>query len=94
MGVDRQLFFLLLGLCVPIAYSARFSVQMDFLAFVVFVAGFIGGVFMTRADAQFMPIYLRHIRYKSYYAPISGIHAAIRLVKPSVPIYQGKSGLV
>jgi len=94
MGVDRQLFFLLLGLCLPMAYSARFNVEMDCLALAIFVAGCIGGIFMVRSDAQFMPIYLRHIRYKKYYASFAGIHAVIRLVKPSVPLYQGKTGLI
>ncbi len=94
MGVERQLFFLLLGLCLPMAYSAKFNIEVDCLALIIFIVGCIAGIFMARSDAQFMPIYLRHIRYRKYYAPFAGIHAAIRLVKPSVPIYQGKTGLI
>ncbi|MDX2165085.1 MAG: VirB3 family type IV secretion system protein [Gammaproteobacteria bacterium] len=94
IGIDRQLFFLLLGLCAPIAYSARFSFGMDIVAVVIFLVGYIGGIFITRSDPQLLKIYLRHIRYKNYYAPQSGIHASIRLVKPSVPVYQGQKGLV
>jgi type IV secretory pathway TrbD component len=94
IGIDRQLFFLLLGLCAPIAYSARFAIGMDIAAIVLFLVGYIAGIFMTRADPQLLQIYLRHIKYRNYYAPESGIHSPIRLVKPSVPIYQGKKGLV
>lgn len=94
MGIDRQLFFLLLGLCAPIAYSARFSVVMDLIAGMLFLVGYIGGVFITRADPQLLQIYLRHIKYKNYYAPLPGVHAPIRLVKPSVPVYLGQKGFV
>jgi type IV secretory pathway TrbD component len=94
IGIDRKLFFLLLGLCAPIAYSARFSFSMDVVAIVLFMVGYIAAVFITRADSQLLQIYLRHIKYKNYYAPQPGIHASIRLVKPSVPVYQGQKGLV
>jgi len=94
MGIDRQLFFLLLGLCVPLAYSGHFALDINIIAVVLFTFGYIAAVFITRADAKFLPIYLRHIKYKSYYAPYPGIHAPIRLIKPSVPIYQGQRGFV
>ena len=94
MGIDRQLFFLVLGLCAPIAYSARFNFLMDLLAIGLFMVGYIAAIFMTRSDPQFMPIYVRHIKYKNYYAPQPGVAAPIRLVKPSVPFYQGQKGLV
>lgn len=94
MGIDRKLFFLLLGLCAPIAYSARFSFEMDIVASLLFLLGYVASICITRADSQFFAIYLRHIKYKNYYAPQPGIHALIKLTKPSVPVYLGQKGLV
>jgi type IV secretory pathway TrbD component len=90
LGIDRQLFFLLLGLCVPIAYSARFDPMMDILAVVVFIIGYIACVWITRADPKLLPIYLRHIRYRHYYSALTHVSAPIRITKPSVPFYMGK----
>jgi type IV secretory pathway TrbD component len=89
MGIDRQLFFLLLGLCAPLAYSARFEWKMDIVAIVLFGLGYTVSIFITRADAQLLQIYKRHIKYRNYYASQPGIHARIQFIKPSVPVYQG-----
>ena len=93
-GVDRQLFFLFLAMCMPIVISARFVPLMDGVAVVVFLALYTIGVLITRADNQMLAFFSRHIKYKNYYAATPGIHAPIRIVKPSVPFYQGKRGLV
>ena len=89
MGIDRQLFFLLLGFCLPLAYSGRFGFVIDVIAVALFVVGYVGAVIITRADHQLLQIYLRHIRYRNYYAAQSGIHSPIQFIKPSVPVYQG-----
>jgi type IV secretory pathway TrbD component len=94
LGVDRQLFFLFVGLCLPIAFSARLSPFMDIVAISVFVVLHVIGILITRADNQMLALYRRHIHYKKYYAGIPGIHARPPLLKPSVPFYQGKRGLV
>jgi type IV secretory pathway TrbD component len=94
LGVDRQLFFLFLGLCLPIAFSARLKISMDIVALVVFLILHVIGILVTRIDNQLMAIYRRHIHYKNYYAANPGILAEIPLLRPSVPIYQGKRGLV
>jgi len=94
LGVDRQLFFLFVGLCLPIAFSARLAPIMDGMAVMTFLVLYVIGVLLTRVDNQMLAIYRRHIRYKKYYAANPGIHARIPLLKPSVPIYQGKRGLV
>lgn len=94
LGVDRQLFFLFLGLCLPIAFSARLSLIMDGLTLVVFTVLHIIGILVTRADNQMLAIYRRHIHYRKYYTVIPGVHAQIPILRPSVPIYQGKRGLV
>jgi len=93
-GVDRQLFFLFVGITLPIAFAARLTPIMDGLALIIFTILHISGILITRADHQMLLIYRRHIHYKSYYTHISGIHAQIPPLKPSVPIYQGKRGLV
>lgn len=94
MGVDRQLFFLFIGLSLPIAFSARLSPSMDILAFLIFVILHTIGILITRADNQMLAIYRRHIHYKKYYASNPGIHAKTSIVRPSVPLYTGKRGLV
>lgn len=94
LGVDRQLFYLFVGLTLPIAFAARLKPFMDGIALIVFVILYIVGVLITRSDAQMLPIYRRHIHYRNYYTAVSGIHAKISRLKSSVPIYQGKRGLV
>jgi type IV secretory pathway TrbD component len=94
MGVDRQLFFLFVGLCLPIAFSARLTPLMDLIAGVIFLVMNAIGVLVTRADPQILAIYRRHIHYKRYYRANPGIHATIPQVRASVPFYQGKRGLV
>jgi type IV secretory pathway TrbD component len=94
LGVDRELFFLFLGVCVPIAFSARLAPLMDAVALIIFLLLHAIGVLMTRADNQMLSVYRRHIHAKKYYAAISGIHAKTVVIKPSVPFYQGKRGLL
>jgi len=94
LGVDRQLFFLFVGLTLPIAFAARLSPIMDVVALVIFLIFYVIGVLITRLDYQMLPIYRRHIHYHKYYAAIAGIHTKIPMLKPSVPVYQGKRGLV
>jgi type IV secretory pathway TrbD component len=94
LGVDRQLFYLFVGICLPVAFSARLVPMMDGLAVIIFMVLYAVGILVTRADNQMLAIYRRHIHYKKYYAHNSGIHAKVRLIKPSVPFYQGKRGLI
>lgn len=93
-GVDRQLFFLFVGLTLPIAFSARLSLLMDGIAFVIFIVLYSIGVLVTRKDPQILAVYRRHIHYKKYYRANASVHAASLRVKPSVPFYQGKRGFV
>lgn len=94
MGVERQLFFLFVGICLPIAFSARLSLVMDVVALVLFIILYSIGVIVTRIDNQILALYRRHISHKKYYAYNAGIHAKIPLLRPSVPVYEGKRGLV
>jgi len=94
LGVDRQLFFLFVGLSLPIAFSARLMPFMDVVAILVFMGLYGMGVLITRADNQILAIYRRHIHYRKFYSANPGIHASIPLIKPSVPFYQGKRGLI
>lgn len=92
MGVERQLFFLCVGLCLPIAFSARLVPTMDLMALSIFLIFYVFGVIATRLDYQILAIYRRHIHYKKYYSANSGIHAQVVSVRPSVPNYQGQRG--
>ncbi len=95
MGVERQLFFLILGITTPIAVAAQFSPKMDLLALMLFLLGHSIGLLVTRVDAQMLGIYRRHIRYQQFYAALPGVNAAVpALNPPSVPVYQGQKGLV
>lgn len=94
LGVDRSLFYLFVALCLPLAFANRLSIKMDLVAIGLFVIFYTIGVLITRADNQIILVYRRHIHYKKYYAPQAGIHAAVSLLKPSVPFYEGKRGLV
>lgn len=92
LGVDRQLFYLIIGLCVPIAFSGRLSLLMDLTAFIFFSVLYVLGVLLTRADNQMLALYQRHIHYRKFYAAQPGIHAKVKLVKPSVPVYESRQG--
>lgn len=94
LGVDRSLFYLFVGLCLAIAFSARLSWVMDIVAGLIFVVLHAMVVLITRVDPHILAVYRRHIHYRKYYAAQSGIHAKIPWVKPSVPAYQGQRGLV
>lgn len=93
-GVDRQMFYLIVAISFPIAYSAHFQPMMDLIALMVFVVLHTISILVTRVDNQIMAIYRRHIHYKKYYAANPGIHASVPPIKPSVPVYQGKRGLI
>jgi len=94
MGVDRALFFFFVGLTLPIPYTAHFMPFMDILAFGIFVVLHAVGVLITRQDSQMLSIYRRHIGYKRYYSPVASVHASQVLRRPSVPVYQGRKGVV
>lgn len=93
-GVDRQLFFLNVGLCTPIAFAAQFSPLMLIVSGILFLIGHMVGILITRADTQMVVLFQKHIRYRHYYAANPGIHAKLNVVKPSVLFYAGKTGLV
>lgn len=95
MGVERQLFFLIMGITTPIAVAGQFSPKTDICAFILFAIGHLIGVLITRADQQMLMIYRRHIQYKKYYTANPGVNARISpLIPPSVPVYEGKKGLM
>lgn len=94
LGVDRQLFYLIVGLSLPIAFSGRLMVWADIIAVSVFIVLHTAGVLITKADNQMLALYRRHIHFKKQYAANPGIHAPVGLVKPSVPIYEGHGGLL
>lgn len=94
LGVERSLFFLLVPLTLPLPFSAHFALKMDLIALVLFSLLHVAGVLITRADPKMIEVFKRHINYRKYYDPLAGIHAQNKIIKPSVPYYVGKKGLV
>lgn len=92
LGVEPQLFYLFIGLCLPIAVSAQLNGLMDLIAFVIFMLLYLVGIAITRLDKQILLIYRRHIHYQDYYPAHPSVHANTIPIKPSVPFYQGKRG--
>jgi type IV secretory pathway TrbD component len=73
MGVDRSLFFLLMALCLPVAFSGHFQWLMDLIAILIFSCGYSISLLLTRADPNFIAIYRRFVRYAPYYTCQPGI---------------------
>jgi type IV secretory pathway TrbD component len=94
LGVERSLFFLLLPLSLSLPFSAHFALRMDLIAIALFLFLHVIGILITRADPNMIDVFKRHIHYRKYYDPIAGVHAQIKIIKPSVPYYVGKRGLV
>jgi type IV secretory pathway TrbD component len=94
LGVERSLFYLFVGICLPIAVAGRLALLPDLIAISLFTLLHASGVLITRVDNQILEIYRRHIHYRKYYAAQCGIHSQIRTIKPSVPYFIGKRGLV
>lgn len=91
MGVNKELFNLIVTLAFILAFSGRFiNLYTDILAAMLFSGGYFFGRKITAVDPQIMEVYRRHIHMRDYYPPLSGIHAYVKPPKPSVPFYEGK----
>lgn len=84
LGVERSLFFLILGICLPLAFSDRLLPVGDMFAGALYAFLHALGVYITRLDPQMVQLYRRHLRYRRYYAPLRGIHAVALPVYDSV----------
>lgn len=93
-GVEHELFYLILCISILIAFSARLSLTMDLVGIATFFILMGIGNLLARIDPQMLAIYKRHIHYRKYYAAQPGLHAELPLIKPSVPFYVGKEGLI
>ena len=92
MKVNRDFLYLAGIFCFLLAFSGRFiSIVSDVLAIALFLIAVFVGRKISAVDPQIMEVYRRHRTTKDYYPPISGIHAWIKPLKPSVPFYEGKS---
>ena len=92
LGVNREFFSLSLTLCFLLVFSGRFvNLYSYVVAGILFAVAFFIGRKISAADPQIMEVYRKHINLKVYYPPISGIHARVAVLKPSVPFYEGKS---
>lgn len=94
LGVERQLFFLIIALTMPIAMSAKFRPLMDIMAAVIFILLHSIGVLITRVDYQFLAVFRRHIHQQRFYLAHPLVDSRLPIRKPSVPVYQGQRGLV
>jgi|GEM_PF-1352854 len=92
LGADRSLFFLYLGMSIIVALGQ--TLMSFILAGIVFTSFHTVAILIARSDYQMKELYLRNTRYRRYYAPQPGIHARIRDLEASVPVYQGKRGWV
>lgn len=92
--INKPAFDLLITLILAIAFSGKFiNVYTDAFAGIFFIIGFILAKQLTRIDPQIVEVYRRHINYRSYYKPQSGIHALVKIIKPSAPFYDGLGGI-
>ena len=90
-GVNKELFDLIITISIALAFSGRFiNIYTDLLAIIIFGVSIYFAKKMSAVDPQIMEVYRRHIHLKKYYPPISGIHATMPILKPSVPFYEGK----
>jgi type IV secretory pathway TrbD component len=92
LGCNKEMLNLISTLSFALAFSGRFlNIYTDFIAIIFFLTALYFTRKISAVDPQIMEVYRRHIHLKKYYPPISGIHAQVPLLKPSVPYYEGKS---
>lgn len=94
LGIDRSLFFLLVGLCLPIAFSGHLGPLMDIIAGLFFMLCYFASLTITRADPQMLNLYRRYLRYSSYYAAQPSVHAKPVMQQVSVPISPRKQSVI
>lgn len=94
LGIDRSLFFLLIGLCLPIAFSGHLSWVMDMVAAIIFFICYLISLLITRVDAQILILYRRHIHYQLYYSAQPSLFSKKIIPRVSVPLYSSKGGLI
>lgn len=87
LGMDRSLFFLLVGLSLPIAFSAHLAPLMDCFALGFFSLGYIVTWLLTRDDLQVLSLLRRYLHYHPYYAAQPNLNSKQLAPEPSVPIY-------
>ncbi len=91
MKVNREFLYLAGIFCFLLAFSGRLiNIFSDVMAIGLFLMALFIGRRISAVDPQIMEVYRRHRMIKDYYPPISGIHAEIKILKPSVPFYEGK----
>jgi CcmD family protein len=90
LGVEKTFLYLSLMPCLLLAFSARFNLIFIVIGVLLFIFLLMMGRRLAKLDKQMLVIFKRHIHLKKYYPPISGVHAPITLLKPSVSPYAGK----
>lgn len=88
LGIDRSWFFLLMGLSLPIAFSAHLALLMDIAALLIFFLAYLISWLITRDDPQTFHLFRRHLRYHTYYSAQPDLYSKPAPPQASVPIYR------
>lgn len=89
-GVDRSLFFISAGLCLPIAFSGHLAPMMDVITGLIFFSSYLAALWITRADPQMLALYRRYIQYHDQYSAQPVIYGPALIPKSSVPAHCSK----
>jgi type IV secretory pathway TrbD component len=87
MGINKQLFFLVLSLSGSFISSGIFlwNVKSILFGFVIFLISAAIARRMTLSDQDMILVYRRHILQKKYYAPVATFNAEVPRTLKSVP---------
>jgi type IV secretory pathway TrbD component len=87
IGINKQLFFLILSLSGSFISSGIFLWNIKSILFGLFIF-FVSAVVarrITLSDQDMISVYRRHISQKKYYAPMAACNADIPMTLKSVP---------
>ena len=84
-GVERRLFFMLLAIASSLVLSSLFRPMMLVIGSLLFCLLLAAGRLLTKNDQTFLKVYQRHLRYRSYYDPVSFLKSPINSLCQSVP---------
>jgi type IV secretory pathway TrbD component len=87
LGIERSLFFLILGLSLPVAFSAHLTVLMDVISIIIFMVLYTLALVFTRSEPKIIIFYLRYFRYASVYLAQPQFHSQPTDRNMSVPIH-------
>lgn len=87
LGIERSLFFLILSLSLPVAFSAHLNILMDVVSVIIFIVLYSLAVIFTRSEPKIILFYLRYLRYAPEYLAQPQFHSKSTDRNTSVPIH-------